>query len=511
MTDWTAGYVADISYTFGYYPDLNPLRSRLALLHAGICPPEIGTACELGFGQGISINIHAAAAAARWHGTDFNPAQAAFARGLAGVSGAPAELGDKSFAEFAARPDLPSFDFIGLHGVWSWVSDANRGVLVDFIRRRLNPGGVLYIGYNTQPGWASFVPIRRLLAEHAGVLGAAGQGTLARVDGALEFIAKLFETAPAYTRINPHVEERVKQIKQQNRQYLAHEFFNLDWEPMHFADLATWLAPAKLTYACSAHYSDHVQALNLSPPQQEFLRQIPDRALRETVRNVMTNQQFRRDYWIRGERRLSALDQGEALRRQRLVLCTPRSDFKFNVSGMLGEASMTETVYGPILDALADHQPRTLAELERVVQGQDMSFPVLLEAVMLLVGKGDLVPAQDEAAAAEARVRTDRLNRHLLTLARGSHELGWLASPVTAGGLACGRLEQLCLLAAGEGHQRPQDWAAFAWQTLSLLGQKLIEKGRTLETAEENIAELTSQARNFADRRRPMLQALQVA
>jgi hypothetical protein len=29
MTDWTAGYVADIGYTYGYYTELNPLRVRL--------------------------------------------------------------------------------------------------------------------------------------------------------------------------------------------------------------------------------------------------------------------------------------------------------------------------------------------------------------------------------------------------------------------------------------------------------------------------------------------------
>ena len=33
--DWTAGYVAEIGYTHGYYPELNPLQARLALLDAG--------------------------------------------------------------------------------------------------------------------------------------------------------------------------------------------------------------------------------------------------------------------------------------------------------------------------------------------------------------------------------------------------------------------------------------------------------------------------------------------
>ena len=30
MSDWTAGYVADIGYTYGYYTELNPLRVKLA-------------------------------------------------------------------------------------------------------------------------------------------------------------------------------------------------------------------------------------------------------------------------------------------------------------------------------------------------------------------------------------------------------------------------------------------------------------------------------------------------
>ena len=76
MTDWTSGYVADIDYTFGYYTELNPLRVKLAFLNAGRVAPDYGTACELGFGQGISANIHAAASLTSWHGTDFNPAQA---------------------------------------------------------------------------------------------------------------------------------------------------------------------------------------------------------------------------------------------------------------------------------------------------------------------------------------------------------------------------------------------------------------------------------------------------
>src|ERR1700736_6599234 len=98
MADWTAGYVADISYIFGYYTELNPLGLQLAFLNAGlVAPARGGAACALGFGQGLSINLHAAASVSQWVGTDFNPAHAGFAQELAGFSGAGALLFNQSF------------------------------------------------------------------------------------------------------------------------------------------------------------------------------------------------------------------------------------------------------------------------------------------------------------------------------------------------------------------------------------------------------------------------------
>src|ERR1700693_2545593 len=124
-TDWTAGYVTDLDYTHGYYRELCPGLLRLACLSAGVAPPASPPLryLELGYGRGLSINIHAAATTGEFWGTDFNPSQAGYARGLAEAAGSGAKLLDDSFAELAARPELPEFDIITLHGIWSWVSD----------------------------------------------------------------------------------------------------------------------------------------------------------------------------------------------------------------------------------------------------------------------------------------------------------------------------------------------------------------------------------------------------
>jgi len=511
MSDWTAGYVADIGYTFGYYTELNPLRIKLAFLNAGLACPEICSACELGFGQGMSTNIHAAATVTQWHATDFNPSQAGFAQDLAAVSGSGAKLYDDAFADFAKRPDLPDFDYIGIHGIWSWISDENRAVIVDFIRRKLKVGGVLYISYNTQPGWAAMVPMRDLLTQHSEVMGVPGKGIISRIDGALDFAEKLFATNPTYVKANPQVPERIKKIKEQDRNYLAHEYFNRDWLPMPFSRMAQWLAPTKISYACSAHYLDHINGINLTVEQRALLSEIPDAMFRETVLDFMVNQQFRRDYWVKGARKLNPLERLEAIRAQKVILLQPRADVSLKVTGALGEASMQEAVYAPILDVLADHKPRTISQIEQTVKDKGVLFAQVTEAAMILTGAGYLAAVQDDAVISKAKKTTDKLNAHLINKARGSNDISYLASPVTGGGVNVNRFQQLFLLAMSQGKKQPVEWAQFTWQILAAQGQRLVQEGKPLEAPEENLTELTTQAQTFAEKQLPILKALGIA
>lgn len=509
MNDWTAGYTADVGYTFGYYQELNPLRIRLAFLNAGFVCPEFGSACELGFGQGLSVNLHATASLTQWCGTDFNSAHAGFARGLAANAGNSAQLFDQSFAEFARRTDLPDFDFIGLHGIWSWISDENRAVIVDFLHRKLKVGGVAYISYNTQPGWAAFAPMRHLLTEHAATLGSIGSGSMGRVDGALDFAKKLLANKPGYLLANPSVEERLKTLEGQSRQYLAHEYFNQDWLPMHYSTLVKWLEPAKITYACSAHLLDHVNAVNLNNEQQVMLMGIRDPVFRETVRDFIVNQQFRRDYWVRGAIKLNSVERNEALRAQSLVLNTARKDVSLKVKGSLGEATMQDSIYLPILDVLGDSQVHTLGEIEQAIKGKEIAFTQLVEAIMVLVGAGFVAPTQ--TVSEKVKGMTKKLNQHLCLKARSSGDIGYLASPVTAGGVALPRFSQLFLLAITQGLVHPSEWARSAWDVLQQLGQNIVKNGSALQTPEENLAELTEQALRFSSTQLPVLKALQIA
>jgi hypothetical protein len=56
-----------------------------------------------------------------------------------------------------------------------------------------------------------------------------------------------------------------------------------------------------------------------------------------------------------------------------------------------------------------------------------------------------------------------------------------------------------------------QDWASFVWNVLAMQNQRVLKEGKTLDTAEANLAELNAQAAEFAEKRLPILKALGIA
>ena len=513
MSKWTEGYVTDIDYTYDYNPDLNPLRLPLMFLNAGLAPPATVTACELGFGHGISANLHAAGSTIGWFGTDFNSAQAGFARGLASASGAAAQFFDQSFAEFCGRSDLPDFDFIGMHGVWSWISDENRRVIAEFIRRKLKVGGVVFVSYNVQPGFAGMIPLQELLHRHAESMGAGGRGRGHRIDGALDFADRLLAVSPGYSAAHPQMIEQLKAIRTGDRRYLAHEYFNRNWVPTSFSRVHEWLAPTKLEYACSANYFHTVDAWTLRPEQQALLEEIPDPVFREATRDFLTNQTFRMDYWVRGARRLTDLEKLEALLKQRVVLIRPRSEIPLKVQGHLGVFELLNSVCEPILDVLADHQPKTLGQIGQAVRDKRVSLPQVLDIVLTFMRTGALAPAQDDDITQTARSQTDKFNAFLCDMARKNPEIRYLASPVTGAGFqeTGGRVALFFLHGISQGKRAPVELAAHASQIFQLQNLTILKQGKPVESPEETLAALTAQATFFCEKQLPVLKALQVA
>jgi len=511
--NWTDGYVTDIGYTHGYYPQLNPARLQLAFAAAGLDSPLVRTACELGFGQGLSINIHAAASPVTWYGNDFNAAQASHAQTLAQAARNGAQLEQASFAEFCTREDLPQFDFIAMHGIWSWVSADNRALIRDFVERRLKLGGVFYVSYNTQPGWAAFMPLRDLLLRHFDMPSNAGKGSAERIDAALDFAERMFAADPVYSRANPFMQERIAILKKQSRHYLAHEYFNRDWHVESFADMAEIWSGAGLEFACSADFRDHLDMANLTPAQREFCDAVDDRHLRQSVRDFMVNQQFRRDYWVRGAQALDASSHQALLAQQRVTLLTIPDQIPMTLKTVSSEITLNQHIYGPVIAVLADGLPHSLGEIAGIVGSRNLGLQQVLDTVMMLIGNGHAAPVQADSDILHGRDGSAALNRHLIAQAVHGYadgDIEHLASPVTGGGVPADRIQQLFMLAVLEGQETPDAIVGFVWRHISAGGKKIVRDGVRLEDEQANIDELSLQAQRFFVERLPLLQALQV-
>ena len=427
-----------VEYIRDYQSALNPVRAALAMLSAGVASPGIETACELGFGQGISLNVHAAASSVRWFGTDMQASHVASARELARASGAAVTVLGDPIGELVERhPDLPDFDYIALHGVWSWVGEGDRQSIVEFVRRKLKPGGLLYLDYYTLPGWSSFLPLRQLLNERMRSTGRASGDPTERVRDAFAFVEGLLAVAPTAARLLPQGVERLEALVPLDRRYLVHELFSGDWALMDFATVRRNLAPAGLVFGCSANFSDHTDVTSLTAAQRRHLDGIDDIALRESARDLFVMRRHRYEYWIRGERTLPAAQRDARLREQRVVSVTREVDLPARVRAalVLNGAGGEPAPVGPVLSVLSDHVPRTLGEIEVAVRRQGIPLSAIVQAVLLLSDFGYVDVAQDTVAIERARSSCARLNRRLLADATAQDAPVVLASPVTGGGV----------------------------------------------------------------------------
>lgn len=445
----------------------------------------------------------------RFHATDFNPSQIAGARALAGEAGVGnVSFYDTAFAAFADEPGLPeAFDIIALHGIYSWISPKNRQAIVDFIRRKLKVGGLVYLSYNALPGWASGMPLRRLFVERAGsTSGAIGP----RIEEALAFTSRLKDLNAGFFRTNPGTGARFDRIKVQNRNYLAHEYFNRDWTPFYFADVADELGAAKLSYVGSAALLETIDAINLTPDQQALLAEIGDAAQRETVKDFIFNQQFRRDVFVKGPLPLQPRSAQERWLDQRFVLSARRDDVPLTVRGFLGEGKLQSEVYDPLLDGLSNG-PKTVRDLVADPAVGRLGWARLTQALTVLVGSAHAqpcLPVKDEGK----RVKSAKIfNQAVASRARNDGELQYLASPVTGGGVSVNRFQQIFLGALWSGKKTPAEWVDATWAILSGQGQRLLKEGKPLETEADTRAELTSQAEAFAEKQLPVLKTLGIA
>jgi len=218
--------------------------------------------------------------------------------------------------------DLPPFDYLVAHGVYSWVDAENQAALRRFIDRHLKPGGLVYVSYNAMPGWVSDLPFQHLVRE----LSKTFPGdSAARFTAAAEIVRVLATAGVPALGPSLTLAELKARPEDYTPAYLVHEFMHAAaWQPLYITEVRAAMAAIGLAPVGSATLIENFDRLALSDSAREALVCIPDPDLRELARDFFLNQRLRCDVFDRGNRRLDPEERAERLLASPFCAGTPR-------------------------------------------------------------------------------------------------------------------------------------------------------------------------------------------
>lgn len=388
--NWNDGYVTDAEYTSHYFAELSPSHLDYLALASGVLPPEREDGrfryCELGCGNGMTTAVLAAChPQAQFVGIDFMPVHIANARRAAKQGGlSNVQFLEMSFQQACDEPFEP-FDYIVAHGVYSWITAENRAEMVEFFRKFLAPGGVVYLSYNCYPGWLPIAPVQKLVSEYARTV--RGPSTQ-RVKAGFDFVKQMLDKGAAALANQPAAKHQIEKAPTQPPNYLAQEYLNEAWYPLYVTDVMRELQAAKLEYVASATPAENDLRFMMPDEMAALVREQPTEELKQLTKDIFTNARFRRDIYTRGGRHLSGLDQRQLLAGQTFALV--RAPDAVSYSAEYGGRKIGfDTPYARRTVELLSSGPqslRTIADELQKMEAKDGLRAALELATILLIG-----------------------------------------------------------------------------------------------------------------------------
>lgn len=483
--NWTDGYVSDIEYIPGFYYEQTPSHINAVCYVNGfelpVQPGEAFGYCELGCGRGeTSLMIAAANPHADVWAFDFNPSHIAEARRMAKNGGlSNVHFGEESFKQLAEGKlpaNMPMFNYITLHGVWSWINNENRAYIIRFLDRYLKPGGVVYVSYNALPGWSNIIPLRKLLfllAEDE--IGKSDQRAL----GAVE---KLRALVSDNARFLP--KDFVEKISKSGS-YLSHEYLNEDWDPTFHVDVASDLAAAKLSYFGTANILENFGEFSFTPSQNDKLVKASPGSV-ETLKDYFLDRTFRRDLFIKGPQRLPDRRAIQRIEECVIELCISSENVNFDINIPLGQANLNRDLYEPIFAALKTG-PKRIGDLMKL-PGVPETNPNARQILGVLIGSQQVkltMPDADRQPSANIL----RFNQaYINACSQQARTNATLACANTGQAIPLSLFEMLAYEAIMQGAETTLDTlTSHIADILEERQDKLIHDNRTIETRSETI------------------------
>ena len=279
----------------------NNLATLAALF--GMTPTEIDNCrvLELGCaGGGNIIPMACNLPESLFVGIDLSSRQIEIAKETAGALGlANIELHHRGIDELG--PDFGIFDFIIVHGVYSWVDEEVRDNIMSVCKRNLAPDGVAYVSYNTYPGWHMPEALREMMQYHtASFKDPAKKSGQARA--LLNFLQRA--TAAETSAYGLFLKGELENLRKRPDHYIYHEFLEAENHPVYFHEFAGKAAKYGLRYLAEANVS-RMSTRNFPDETALKLRLERDIIRREQYMDFLFNRRFRATLLCHEEQRLT--------------------------------------------------------------------------------------------------------------------------------------------------------------------------------------------------------------
>lgn len=501
MSNWSQGYNVDVGYTKSFFPELAPSwLSYGATLQGFASPSENGRFLELGCGFGFGLTLLAAAHPEQeFLGVDFNPVHIAHARKLAH----DAKLGNIRFeeADFVdLGQDWPAdwgkFDYVVAHGVYTWVAPIVRAALVQILSTVTQPGALVYLSYNCQPGWNQEVPAQYLMRMWQRSENLESKDA---VQIAVSKLRALRDADSGMTRATPGIEAFIQRLERQDRAnqiiYQIHEYLNDYWRPIWFDQLIEEVSAAKLAYIGSADLGEAYLQKALPQEQRSLLAGYRDPIIREVMLDVLVNRRFRKDIFARGKIPLPPSAQRELILNKTFVqlkeTIEPDIRFQLPVGHVQGNSELCHTLF----NALGSGS-KTLQELAATTQAGGALTAELVQSMTLMMHAG-MVGLQSPVTDVEPAKRLNRLVANEVCQGTPHHHL---IAPAIGNILNVQEIEIMllheCLISPDP--VSPEKLSARLLSRLKVLGKSLLnEEGTPISNPTEKQSRALDIARTF--------------
>lgn len=293
----------DLMYESGAFPQtaINNLEARARLMGLQPAPAANAKVLELGCSMGGNIITQALYYPdAEFVGIDLSGRQVAQGNAIIEKMGLKnVRLEEKDI--LTVDESFGKFDYIIVHGIWSWVSDAVKDKIFSICRNNLTEHGIAYISYNVYPGWKRQEQLREIM-YFAGrdVLEEPLEARTRKGLDALKALAEILENdkglggggkLPAMQKILNH-----------NFYYIAHEYMEAFNDPIYVNGFIEWANRHRLAYIGDTDLHASFVSWMAEHTRERILALAGgDYIAKEFYSDILSDRQFRRSLLCREE------------------------------------------------------------------------------------------------------------------------------------------------------------------------------------------------------------------